>query len=94
VQIDGSEHRCFEDRAEPCTLLVFVDDATSKLMQLRFVPARAQSHTSENAIEADHFSRPGNENLAEPRVESFWGCVESSRGSVIAFEQRATGHFA
>lgn len=37
MQIDGSEHRWFEDRAEPCTLLVFVDDATSKLMQLRFV---------------------------------------------------------
>lgn len=38
VQIDGSEHRWFEDRAAaPCTLLVFIDDATSKLMQLRFV---------------------------------------------------------
>lgn len=37
VQIDGSDHRWFEDRADPCTLLVFVDDATSKLMQLRFV---------------------------------------------------------
>ncbi len=41
VQIDGSEHRWFEDRAEPCTLLVFVDDATSKLMQLRFVPSES-----------------------------------------------------
>ena len=29
VQIDGSEHRWFEDRAEPCTLLVFIDDATT-----------------------------------------------------------------
>jgi transposase len=37
VQIDGSEHRWFEDRADPCTLLVFVDDATSRLMELRFV---------------------------------------------------------
>ena len=37
IQIDGSEHRWFEDRGEPCTLLVFIDDATSKLMQLRFV---------------------------------------------------------
>src|SRR4030088_11804 len=26
VQIDGSEHRWFEDRAAACTLLVFVDD--------------------------------------------------------------------
>ena len=37
VQIDGSEHAWFEDRAAPCTLLGFVDDATSRLMQLRFV---------------------------------------------------------
>ena len=41
VQIDGSDHRWFEDRAEPCTLLVFIDDATSKLMQLRFVPSES-----------------------------------------------------
>src|SRR5580700_6247397 len=37
VQIDGSEHRWFENRGETCTLLAFVDDATSRLMQLRFV---------------------------------------------------------
>jgi hypothetical protein len=35
IQIDGSEHRWFENRAEPCTLLVFIDDATGQLMQLR-----------------------------------------------------------
>jgi hypothetical protein len=37
VQIDGSDHRWFEDRAAACTLLVFIDDATSRLMELRFV---------------------------------------------------------
>jgi len=37
VQIDGSEHRWFEDRGPACSLLVFIDDATGKLMQLRFV---------------------------------------------------------
>jgi len=37
VQIDGSEHAWFETRGETCTLLAFVDDATSRLMQLRFV---------------------------------------------------------
>ena len=37
VQIDGSEHAWFEDRAPPCTVLAFVDDATSRLMQVRFV---------------------------------------------------------
>ncbi|WP_225034032.1 ISNCY family transposase, partial [Paraburkholderia sp. XV] len=36
VQIDGSDHRWFEDRAPACTLLVYVDDATSRLMQLHF----------------------------------------------------------
>jgi hypothetical protein len=37
VQIDGSEHGWFEDRGPPCTLLVYIDDATSRLMHLRFV---------------------------------------------------------
>ncbi|RXH54233.1 putative insertion sequence transposase protein [Granulicella sibirica] len=41
VQIDGSDHRWFEQRGEPCTLLVFIDDATSKLTQLRFVPSES-----------------------------------------------------
>ena len=39
VQIDGSPHDWFEGRAGPCTLLVFIDDATSQLLYLRFVPA-------------------------------------------------------
>ncbi|WP_293371215.1 ISNCY family transposase, partial [Phenylobacterium sp.] len=36
VQIDGSEHRWFEDCGPKCTLLVFIDDATSRLMHLQF----------------------------------------------------------
>jgi transposase len=48
IQIDGSEHRWFENRADPCTLLVFIDDATSKIMQLRFVA----SETTESYFEA------------------------------------------
>ncbi len=38
IQIDGSPHDWFEGRGERCTLLVFIDDATGKLTQLRFVP--------------------------------------------------------
>ena len=30
IQIDGSEHHWFEDRGPACTLLVYVDDATSR----------------------------------------------------------------
>ena len=37
IQIDGSEHYWFEDRGPPCTLLVYIDDATSRLMHLKFV---------------------------------------------------------
>jgi transposase len=36
VQIDGSDHRWFEDRAPACTALVYVDDATSRLMVVHF----------------------------------------------------------
>jgi hypothetical protein len=39
VQVDGSRHWWFEDRGPPCTLLVFIDDATSRLMHLEFVPS-------------------------------------------------------
>jgi transposase len=39
IQIDGSPHDWFEGRAPKCTLLVFVDDATSQLMHLQFVKA-------------------------------------------------------
>jgi transposase len=41
IQIDGSEHRWFEDRGNPCTLLVFIDDSTSTLMELRFVTSES-----------------------------------------------------
>ena len=37
IQIDGSQHHWFEDRGPRCTLLVYIDDATSKLMQLKLV---------------------------------------------------------
>jgi transposase len=39
IQIDGSPHDWFEGRTAKCTLLVMVDDATSRLMHLSFVEA-------------------------------------------------------
>ncbi len=41
IQIDGCDHHWFEDRAPACTALVYVDDATSALMQLRFVKSES-----------------------------------------------------
>jgi hypothetical protein len=37
IQIDGSHHWWFEARGPQCTLLVYIDDATSRLMHLQFV---------------------------------------------------------
>uniref|UniRef100_UPI003306EF48 helix-turn-helix domain-containing protein n=1 Tax=Lelliottia wanjuensis TaxID=3050585 RepID=UPI003306EF48 len=39
IQIDGLPHDWFEGRGSKCTLIVFIDDATSALMALRFAPA-------------------------------------------------------
>lgn len=41
IQIDGSDHHWFEDRGPACTLLVFIDDATSTLMHLEFVKSES-----------------------------------------------------
>jgi len=37
IQIDGSQHWWFERRGPQCTLLVYIDDSTSRLMHLQFV---------------------------------------------------------
>jgi len=52
VQIDGSEHWWFEDRGRQCTLLVYVDDATSRLMHLKSSSRRNRPSTT--------FRRPAN----------------------------------
>jgi transposase len=50
VQIDGSDHHWFEDRGPRCVLLVYVDDATGKLMALRMC-------VSESAFSYFHATR-------------------------------------
>ena len=55
VQVDGCEHWWFEDRGPQCTLLVFIDDATSRLMHLRFVESEstfAYFHATRAYLEA------------------------------------------
>ena len=41
IQLDGSPHDWFKGRAPKCTLLVFIDDATSKILWLEFVPSES-----------------------------------------------------
>lgn len=50
VQIDGSLHPWFEGRARPCSLLVFVDDATGMLMHIHF----AESESTLSYFAATH----------------------------------------
>jgi transposase len=57
IQIDGSPHDWFEGRAEPCVLLVFIDDATGKLVQLLFVDS--ESFFSYCQAAEDYFRRCG-----------------------------------
>jgi transposase len=57
VQIDGSPHDWFEGRADKCTLLVFIDDATGRLLQLLFV--KSESFFSYCAAAKGYFERCG-----------------------------------
>jgi len=41
IQIDGSEHAWFEARGPKACLLVFIDDATSRIVELRFCAAES-----------------------------------------------------
>jgi len=57
IQIDGSPHDWFEGRGPYCTLIVFIDDATSKLTALRFSPTETTQAYME--IMKDHLRRHG-----------------------------------
>jgi hypothetical protein len=63
IQLDGSEHDWFEGRGPRCTLLVFIDDATSKTMHLKFVK-------SENTL--DYFESTREYIIKHGRPEAFY----------------------
>jgi len=59
IQIDGSPHRWFEERGDSCTLIVFIDDATSQLMALHFAPTETtQSYMETLSAYLDQYGRP------------------------------------
>jgi len=64
VQIDGCEHAWFEDRGPKCrgpkcTLLVYVDDATSRLAELRFVASEsAFDYFTSTRVYLEHHGKP------------------------------------
>jgi len=59
IQLDGSPHDWFEGRGPKCTLLVFIDDATSTIVWAELVP----SESTESLMQAtrnyiEHHGRP------------------------------------
>jgi hypothetical protein len=41
IQIDGSKHHWLENRGDACTLLAYIDDATSRIQHAAFVPSES-----------------------------------------------------
>lgn len=48
IQIDGSRHAWFEQRRVPCAVLVFIDDATGRILHLHF----SETESTESYFEA------------------------------------------
>ncbi|MGY4502107.1 hypothetical protein ACVWYH_006064 [Bradyrhizobium sp. GM24.11] len=41
IQIDGSKHHWFENRRPACSLIAYLDDATSRILHAAFVPSES-----------------------------------------------------
>jgi hypothetical protein len=59
IQIDASIHLWFEDRGEKCALIVFIDDATSKITSLFFCKSEClQGYFNGLEIHIKKYGRP------------------------------------
>jgi transposase len=59
IQIDASHHLWFEDRSGKCALIVFIDDATSKITSLYFCASEClQGYFSALKIHVKKYGRP------------------------------------
>jgi len=79
VQIDGSPYDWFEGRAPECTLLVFIDDATGRLVQLLFV--ESESFFTYCQAAREYFTRCG-------KPAAFY----SDKHGIFRVNQTTTGH--
>ncbi|KVU14754.1 ISNCY family transposase [Burkholderia ubonensis] len=88
VQIDGSEHRWFEDRAPQCTLLVYVDDATSRLMHLHFTATESTfSYFEATRAYLERYGKPAA--LYSDKASVFRGTSAGKTGSSVTHFGRA-----
>lgn len=59
IQLDGSPHDWFEGRGPKCTLLVFIDDATSEIVWAELVPSESvESLMQSTRRYIERFGRP------------------------------------
>ena len=59
VQVDGSDHRWFEDRGPKCTLMVYTDDATGRLQWAMFTKSEtADAYMLSTCGYIRHHGRP------------------------------------
>ncbi len=77
IQLDGSHHAWFDERAPKCCLLVYIDDATGRLMHLRFCDSESAFDymtitSGTGRIRAEYYSRT----LHELNVQTI--CAETS----------------
>jgi transposase len=88
IQIDGSPHDWFEGRGPRCTLIVFIDDATSRLTALQFAPVETtkaylsalRAHVLAHGVPLDFYSdRHGIFRVNAKEAESGDGYTEFGR---------------
>jgi len=85
VQIDGWPHAWFEGRAAACVLLVFIDDATGKLVQLQF--ADNESFFSYAQAAESYFRQSGKPVAFDSDKHSIFRVSQPSTGSGDAITQ-------
>jgi transposase len=85
VQIDGSPYDWFEGRAPKCSLLVFIDDATGKLVQLLF--AESESFFSYCQAAEGYFTRYGKPSAFYSDKHGIFRVNQSTTGSSDALTQ-------
>jgi transposase len=85
IQIDGSAYDWFEGRAPKCTLLVFIDDATGKLVKLLFV--KSESFFSYCLAAEDYFTRCGKPGAFYSDKHGIFRVNQPTSGSTDALTQ-------
>ena len=104
VQIDGSAHAWFEDRAGKCCLIAFIDDATGKLLQACFYPVEStnaylhslecyvQAHGRPLALYSDRHSIFTKHDPEDPTPTQFERALgELNIESILAYSPQAKG---